>query len=75
MFLAKPDEETIQTIKFDPCYPCFKDSIKKILFQIFIKQESKTEQFVPYCPFNNLIKFLTNPPIFFLFQMFSSNLS
>ena len=54
---------------FDPCYPCFKDSVKKKkIFQIFIKQESRIEWFVPYCPFNNLNKFLTNPPNLFCFK-------
>ena len=62
-----------KTIRLDPCYPCFKDSIKKnffFLFQIFIKQESRTERFVPYFPFNTLNKFLTNSPIFFCFKYF-----
>ena len=48
---------------------------KKVFFQMFIKQESRTEWFVPHCPFHNLIKFLKSPPIFFLFQIFSRYLS
>ena len=52
----------------------FSQKIYIFLFWIFIKQESRTEQFVLFCPFNNLNKFLTNLPISFL-QIFSRNLS
>ena len=45
MYLGNSDKKTI---RFDSCYPCFQDSIKKIF---------------PYCPFKALNKFLANPPI------------
>ena len=46
IFLANFDQ---RTILFDQCYLSFKNSIKKKkkLFQIFIKQESRTGRFVP----------------------------
>ena len=54
-----------RTIRLDPCYRCFKDSIKKKKkFCLNIHKTGIKDLF------NNLNKFLTNLPIFFCFKYF-----
>ena len=67
IFLANFDQ---RAIRFDLCYTCSKDSIKKILFQTFIKWKSRTKLFDLYCPFKTLISFIKSLQIFFYFKYF-----
>ena len=58
-----------RTIRFDTCYVLRVVSKNIFLFfQTFIKNESRTKRFDPYCPFTTL--FLTNPLFFYASNIF-----
>ena len=65
IFLANFDQRTMWC---DLCCSCSKDSMKKILFETFIKYKSNSKLFDPYWL---SISFINNPPVFSISNIFT----